>query len=84
MHYQPQRDLLQNRTILVTGASDGIGREAALTYARYGARVILLGRSADKLRDVAQQIERESGVAPQWFTLDLLTVSYTHLTLPTT
>ena len=73
MHYQPQRDLLQNRTILVTGASDGIGREAALTYARYGARVILLGRSADKLRDVAQQIERESGVAPQWFTLDLLT-----------
>ena len=73
MHYQPQRDLLQHRTLLVTGASDGIGREAALTYARYGARVILLGRSADKLRDVAGHIERETGTAPQWFTLDLLT-----------
>lgn len=32
MHYQPKQDLLQNRIILVTGASDGIGREAALTY----------------------------------------------------
>jgi NAD(P)-dependent dehydrogenase (short-subunit alcohol dehydrogenase family) len=29
VHYQPQRHLLQNRIILVTGASDGIGREAA-------------------------------------------------------
>lgn len=73
MHYQPQRDLLQNRTILVTGASDGIGREAALTYARYGARVILLGRSAEKLRAVAGRIEQESGYAPPWFILDLLT-----------
>ncbi len=42
MHYQPKQDLLHDRIILVTGASDGIGREAALTYARYGATVILL------------------------------------------
>lgn len=75
MHYQPQRDLLQNRIILVTGASDGIGREAALTYTRYGAEVILLGRNEEKLRAVAQQIEQESGTAPRWFSLDLLTCS---------
>lgn len=73
MHYQPQRDLLQNRIILVTGASDGIGREAALTYARYGASVVLLGRNEDKLRSVAQQIQQEGGLPAQWFTLDLLT-----------
>lgn len=73
MHYQPQGDLLQQRIILVTGASDGIGREAALTYARYGASVILLGRNDDKLRAVAQQIQQEGGIAPQWFILDLLT-----------
>ncbi|SNY59379.1 YciK family oxidoreductase [Enterobacter sp. CC120223-11] len=73
MHYQPQRDLLQNRIILVTGASDGIGREAALTYARYGANVILSGRNEEKLRAVARQIEQESGILPPWFALDLLT-----------
>ena len=73
MHYQPQRHLLKDRIILVTGASDGIGREAALTYARYSASVILLGRNDDKLRAVAEEIEREGGIPPRWFTLDLLT-----------
>ncbi|PWL00909.1 NAD(P)-dependent dehydrogenase (short-subunit alcohol dehydrogenase family) [Pantoea allii] len=56
MHYQPKNDLLANRLILVTGASDGIGREAALTYARYGAEVILLGRSAEKLQHTKEAI----------------------------
>ena len=73
MHYQPQRDLLQNHIILVTGASDGIGREAALTYSRYGARVILLGRNEQKLRAVAGCITEEGGIPAAWFTLDLLT-----------
>lgn len=73
MHYQPQLDLLQNRIILVTGASDGIGREAAITYARYGASVILLGRSDEKLRLVAQEIDRLGGLPARSFTLDLLT-----------
>lgn len=71
MHYQPQRDLLRNHIILVTGASDGIGKEAALTYARYGARVILLGRNEDKLRAVAGQIASEGGQAASLYTLDM-------------
>lgn len=73
MHYQPQKNLLQNRIILVTGASDGIGREAALTYAEYGASVILTGRNEEKLRGVAQEIESAGGIAASWYTLDLLT-----------
>ncbi len=73
MHYQPQLDLLQNRIILVTGASDGIGREAAITYARYGASVILLGRSDEKLRSVAQEVSNISELPVRWYTLDLLT-----------
>ncbi|EGT5703840.1 YciK family oxidoreductase [Cronobacter sakazakii] len=75
MHYQPQRDLLQNRIILVTGASDGIGREAALTYARYGAQVLLLGRSEEKLRGVAHEIEQEGLAQAHWFTLDYTTAT---------
>ena len=58
MHYQPKSDLLNHRIILVTGASDGIGREAALTYARYGAEVILMGRNADRLHQVEQAINQ--------------------------
>lgn len=73
VHYQPQRHLLKDRIILVTGASDGIGREAALTYARYSASVILLGRNDEKLRAVAQEIEREGGISPLVYFLDLLT-----------
>ncbi|WP_420300548.1 YciK family oxidoreductase [Enterobacter sp. BNK-8] len=73
MHYQPQKNLLQNRIILVTGASDGIGREAALTYAEYGAIVILTGRNEEKLKGVAQEIEAAGGIPARWYTLDLLT-----------
>lgn len=73
MHYQPQLDLLQNRIILVTGASDGIGQEAALTYARHGASVILLGRSDEKLRAVADEINQAGAIPAHWYTLDLLT-----------
>ena len=63
MHNQPQ-NLLQNRIILVTGASDGIGREAALTYSEYGASLILLGRNEEKLKAVAREIENAGGTPP--------------------
>lgn len=71
MYYQPKDNLLTGRIILVTGASDGIGREAAVTYARYGAEVVLLGRNAEKLQAVAEEIAATGKSAPQWFILDL-------------
>ncbi|MXP67395.1 YciK family oxidoreductase [Pantoea sp. Aalb] len=58
MHYQPKLNILENRIILVTGASDGIGREVALTYASYGAHVILLGRNAKTLHNTKQAIDQ--------------------------
>ncbi|KQN55786.1 YciK family oxidoreductase [Erwinia sp. Leaf53] len=75
MHYQPKSDLLVNRIIAVTGASDGIGREAALTYARYGARVVLLGRNAEKLQQVCDQINLTSRAPAQWLLIDLETAT---------
>ena len=48
---------LQGKIILVTGAGDGIGRAAALSFAQHGATVILLGRTIDKLEAVYDEIE---------------------------
>jgi len=69
--YQPPADILQGRTVLVTGAGDGIGRAAALTYARHGATVILLGRTGSKLEAVYDEIEGSGGPRPALVELDL-------------
>lgn len=55
--YQAEENLLENRTILVTGAGQGIGAAAAMTYAKYGATVILHGRKVEKLERVYDEIE---------------------------
>lgn len=63
---------------MVTGASDGIGKEAALTYARHGAKLILLGRSESKLKQVQQTIAAEGGKPATVFPYDLLTAQPKH------
>jgi NAD(P)-dependent dehydrogenase (short-subunit alcohol dehydrogenase family) len=50
-------------TVLVTGATDGIGRETARELARRGARVIVHGRRADKAEAVKEEIEALAGAA---------------------
>lgn len=54
--YSPAPDLLAGRNILVTGASDGIGRSLALCCAKHGARTLLLGRTTSKLEAVYDEI----------------------------
>ncbi len=71
--YRPRAGLLQGRNILVTGAGDGIGRVAALTFARYGATVLLLGRTGSKLEAVYDEIEAAGGPTAAIIELDLAT-----------
>jgi NAD(P)-dependent dehydrogenase (short-subunit alcohol dehydrogenase family) len=54
---------LADRVALVTGAGSGIGAAAARTLARAGARVALVGRTADELEEVAAQIRDAGGEA---------------------
>lgn len=73
-NYSPSENLLQGRNIVVTGAGDGIGRAAAMAYARHGATVILLGRTGSKLEQVYDEIEAAGGPKPALVELDLATM----------
>ncbi len=70
-NYQAAADLLQDRIILITGAGDGIGREAALAFARHGAVIILLGKSLNKLEAVYDEIEAAGGPTPAIYPIHL-------------
>ena len=51
---------LLNKTIVVTGASSGIGRQCAITLNQMGAFVILLGRSEERLLETVGNFENEN------------------------
>ncbi|MCB1677083.1 MAG: YciK family oxidoreductase [Halioglobus sp.] len=76
--YRPRPDLLRGKTILVTGAGDGIGRAAAQCYAARGATVILLGRTGAKLEAVYDKIEAAGGPQPAIVELDLASATEDH------
>ena len=68
--YHPRADLLKERVILVTGASRGLGRVAALTFAAHGATVVLHGRDVAALEKVYDEIEANGHAQPAAIPLD--------------
>ena len=52
---------LKGKTVLVTGATAGIGRETALGVAKLGAQVVIVGRNAEKTRRVCEELRAASG-----------------------
>lgn len=63
-------DLFQDQALIVTGGGSGIGRCIAHELASLGARVVLVGRKEDKLRDVAAEIHEDGGQA-FWHSCDI-------------
>lgn len=78
-NFNPPADCLKGKNILVTGAGDGIGKVAALTYAKYGATVLLLGKTASKLEEVYDEIEANGGAEPAMLPMNLESASYTEM-----
>jgi NADP-dependent 3-hydroxy acid dehydrogenase YdfG len=48
---------LKNKTVLITGASSGIGRATAIMLAHLGARVIINGRSEERLNETFSKLD---------------------------
>ncbi|MBQ9641780.1 MAG: SDR family oxidoreductase [Bacteroidaceae bacterium] len=57
MSYNPFS--LEGKTILVTGASSGIGRATAIECSRMGAKVVITGRNEQRLQETFGQLEGE-------------------------
>ena len=81
--YTYPADLLRDRIVLITGASDGIGKALALHSASLGAQVILHGRNVSKLEIVYDEVEAIEGAPrPSIAVMDLASAnseSYTTL-----
>ena len=71
--YKPTLNLLKDRVILVTGATRGIGRVAALSLAAHGATVVLHGRDVTALEQIYDEIEDRGWPQPAAIPLDFET-----------
>ena len=56
-------DLLRGHATVITGGGSGLGRSTALRLAGLGAKVAVLGRRAEPLRETAEAIRAQGGVA---------------------
>jgi NAD(P)-dependent dehydrogenase (short-subunit alcohol dehydrogenase family) len=80
--YQAPDKLLAGKTILITGAGDGIGQAAAKSYAQLGATVILVGKTLNKLETVYDEIVAKGHSEPVIYPIDLhgaTEADYNHL-----
>ena len=59
----PKLKPLNQQVIVITGASSGIGLATARKAAKRGARVLLVSRNHDALKEVADEINKEGGEA---------------------
>lgn len=55
--------LLENKTVIITGASSGIGEAAAALFAANGANVVLGARRESRLAGLSNQIRENGGNA---------------------
>jgi NAD(P)-dependent dehydrogenase (short-subunit alcohol dehydrogenase family) len=74
--------MMNKQTILIAGATGNIGKATAVALAKRGARVVLLGRSADKLKAKADQVRveiSEAQIQTQDNDIDILVIDFANM-----
>ena len=69
MSYNPYS--LEGKTVLITGASSGIGRTTAIECSKMGANVIITARNEERLKSTLESLSTESGQTHQMVLADL-------------
>ncbi len=67
-----------NKLVVITGATSGIGYRLALKYASNGANLLCINRNKEKSEALKQEIEREYNVSCDFFLADLSSLKETH------
>lgn len=76
MSYNPYS--LENKTVLVTGASSGIGRATAIECSKMGATVIITARNKERLQETFDALDRSFGQEHQQVIADMSTEEDVH------
>src|SRR5882757_2074724 len=65
---------LRDKTVLITGSTDGVGRKVAIELGKLGAKVLVHGRDTTRAREVVAEIARGGGVA-EFYAADLASLT---------
>ncbi|MGI9333613.1 MAG: SDR family NAD(P)-dependent oxidoreductase, partial [Gammaproteobacteria bacterium] len=68
--YAPRAGELRERVIIVTGASEGLGRDTARRLAASGATIVALARTVPKLESLYDEIVDAGGAEPALYPID--------------
>jgi len=70
--FNPKENFLNEKTLLITGAGSGIGKDVALSAAEFGANLILLSKDAKKLYALQDEVNKNFGLDPLVIEFDFL------------
>jgi short-subunit dehydrogenase len=70
-HDEKEPVIMKKQTVLITGASGGIGKEFAGIFAEHGFDLVLVARSEDKLNRLADELRKNHHVTVHTFSADL-------------
>lgn len=71
--YLTTKDLLKDKYVTITGATDGIGKAISIACASHGARLLLLAKNENKLNSLLRELSQLSDQPHQSYLLDLST-----------